>query len=73
LQHFGTLGTIVLLNAFLVGMATLALETSWGLLAVDPDVAEPLAVVAVCEAGPGFKYFDLYNDVAGVGKGEDSL
>jgi len=42
------------------------LETSCGLLAVDPDVAEPLAVVALCEASLHFVCFDLYNDVAEV-------
>jgi hypothetical protein len=35
---------------------------------VDPDVAEPLAVVALCEAGLDFVCFDLYDDVMDVGK-----
>jgi hypothetical protein len=35
-------------------MATPATETSWGLLAVDPDMTEPLSAVALCEAGLGF-------------------
>jgi hypothetical protein len=43
------------------------------LLAVDPDVAEPLTAVALCEAGLDFVCFDLYNNVAGLGKDEDLL
>jgi hypothetical protein len=39
-------GTIVL-REFLVPMVTSAPKTSWELLAVDPDVPEPLAVVAL--------------------------
>jgi hypothetical protein len=54
-------------------MATSAPQTSWELLAVDPDVAETLAVVAVFEAGQGFVFFDLYNNVAEVDEGEDLL
>jgi hypothetical protein len=30
---------------------------------VDPDVAELLLVVTLCEAGLGFVRFDLYDDV----------
>jgi len=39
-------------------------EIFWGLLAVDPDVAEPVAVVALCEASLGSLCFSLYNNVA---------
>jgi hypothetical protein len=42
-----------------VVVATPAPETSWGLLAVDPSVTEPLAVVALCEAGLSFVCFDF--------------
>jgi hypothetical protein len=50
-------GTVIILRAFLVTMANPAPEASWGLLAVDPDVAKPLAVVALFEAGLGFVMF----------------
>jgi hypothetical protein len=33
---------------------------------VEPGVAEPLVVLALCEAGLGFVSFDLYNDTADV-------
>jgi hypothetical protein len=36
-------------------------------------VAKPLAVVALCEVVLGFVHFDLHDDVAKVGDGEDSL
>jgi hypothetical protein len=39
------------------------------MLAVDLDVAEPLAVG--CVGWPGFVCFDLHKDVEEVGKGED--
>jgi hypothetical protein len=44
-----------------------------GLLTVDPDVGKPLLVVALCEVGLGFVFFDVYNDVAEVGEDEDLL
>jgi len=34
----------------MVAMVLGAPETSWGLLEVDPDVAEPLPVAVLCEA-----------------------
>jgi hypothetical protein len=40
---------------------------------VYSDVAEPLAVVALCETSLGFVRFDLYNCVTEVGEGEDLL
>jgi len=58
-------------QAILVGYATPTSETSCGLPAVDPDVAEQLAV-ALCEVGPGFICFDLYNDVPEGREGKDS-
>jgi len=54
-------------------MASTAPETSWGLLAVDPYVAEPVAVVALWEAVLCLVSFDFYDDVTEVGKSEDSL
>jgi len=48
-------------------------EIFWGLLAVDPDVAEPLATVARCEADLVSSCFYLYNDVGEVGEDEDLL
>jgi hypothetical protein len=71
LQHFGSLAILFLSGHFLVGMATLAPETFWGLLAMDSDVTEPLAVAALCEVGLVFVCFDLYYEVVDVGKGED--
>jgi hypothetical protein len=56
-----------------VALATPATETSLGLLTVNPHVAEPLGLVALCEAALGFVCFDLYNDVRKVGEGEHSL
>jgi hypothetical protein len=56
--------------AFLVAMVNPAQETSWGLLAVDLSVAEPLAALQLCEASLDFVCFELYNEV---GKGEDLL
>jgi hypothetical protein len=56
-----------------VAMAIPAPEASWGLLAVDPDVSESLAVVALCEAGRSSLCFNLYYDVTEVGKRNDSL
>jgi len=47
-------GTVVLFKAFLVAITTTT-KTSWGLLAVDPDAAEPLAV-ALCEVGLSFVF-----------------
>jgi hypothetical protein len=44
-------------------MTTITPGTSWWVR----------AVVALCEAGLGFVCFDLHNDVAEDGKGEDSL
>jgi hypothetical protein len=38
-------------------------ETSWGLLAVDPDVDEQLAVLALRYAGLGPVRFSLYDNV----------
>jgi hypothetical protein len=55
-----------------VAVDTSAPETFWRLLALDPDVAEPLVVVALYEAGLRFVRFGLYNNVAEVGEGEDS-
>jgi hypothetical protein len=52
-------GTNVLHRTFLVVMAIPTPESSWGLLAVDPDVAEMLAVVAPCEASLGFVSFNI--------------
>jgi hypothetical protein len=49
-------------------MATLAPETSRWLLAADPGVAEPLAVVALSEASLDFVCFNLHNDATEVGK-----
>jgi len=40
---------------------------------VDPDVAKLLAFVASCETGLSFVYFNLYDNVMEVDKGEDSL
>jgi hypothetical protein len=40
---------------------------------VDPDVAEPLKVEALCDADLGFLCSNLYNDVTEVSKGEYSL
>jgi hypothetical protein len=45
---FWTTVIILLLKAFLVVMVTPTPETSWELLAVDPDVAKTLAVVILC-------------------------
>jgi len=53
-------GSIILLRAVLVVMANPAPEISRGL---DPDVTEPLAVLALREAGLDFVYFDLYTNV----------
>jgi len=64
-------GTVTLFRAILVVTAIPAPEAYRGLLAVDSDVAEPLAVVPLGEAGLGFVCFDLYNDVMEVSKDED--
>jgi hypothetical protein len=44
-----------------------------GAVAVDQDVAEALAVVALCKVSLGFVCFEFYNDVMEDGKGEDSM
>jgi hypothetical protein len=44
-----------------------ATETSWGLLAVGPDMAETLAV-AFYEAGLCFVSFELHSDVTEAGE-----
>jgi ABC-type multidrug transport system permease subunit len=64
--------TIVFLRAFLVVMATPMPQTSW-LLAVDPDAAEALVIVAMCVASLGIVCSDLYNDVTKVSMVEDLL
>jgi hypothetical protein len=56
-----------------MAMAIPAPETSLGLVTVDPDVTESLAVVAIHETGLCLICFDFYNDVTGVGKREDWL
>jgi hypothetical protein len=40
--------------AFLMAMATASTREIFGILAVDPNVAEPLAVVTLCENSLGF-------------------
>jgi hypothetical protein len=54
-------------------MVSPAPETSWGLLAVDPDVVEQLAVIALHEATLGLVCFDLHNDITEASKGKDFL
>jgi hypothetical protein len=61
-----TVAALCPFQGILGAMAITAPETSWGLLAVDP-------VVALCETDLDFVCFDLHNDVAEDGKGEDSL
>jgi hypothetical protein len=46
-------GSVILLRALLVEVAAPAPQTTWRLLTVCPDVAELLAVVALCEAALG--------------------
>jgi hypothetical protein len=60
-------------RTFFATMAIPEPEIFWGLLAVDPDVAEPLATVARCEADLVSSCFYLYNDVGEVGEDEDLL
>jgi hypothetical protein len=69
LQNVGS----IVHGAFLVVMASLTLETSWELLAVDTGVAKQLSVVALCEAGLGLVCFDLHNIVTEAGKDENFL
>jgi hypothetical protein len=54
-------------------MATPAKETPWGLLSVDPDMAEMLHIVALCEAGLRLCKLPPNNDVTEVGMGQDLL
>jgi hypothetical protein len=54
-------------------MATPVPDAPWGLLAVDPGMAERLEVVVLCEVGLSFVCFSLYNDVKEVAKSEDML
>jgi hypothetical protein len=65
--HYG------LFMAFFMAMATTTPEISWGLLAVDPDVAKGKAAVALSEAGLHFVCFSLYNNVTDASKGDDLL
>jgi len=51
-------------------MAIPAPDTHWELLALDQDVAEPLAVAALCEVGLALVCFNLYSDVTEAGKGD---
>jgi hypothetical protein len=52
-------------------MATAAPETFWGLLAMEPDMSEPLPAVALCEAGLAFVCLHLYDGVTEVNEHED--
>jgi hypothetical protein len=40
---------------------------------MDPDVAKPLAIVALCYPRLGHVYFHIYNVVIEAGKGENLL
>jgi hypothetical protein len=64
-------GTVVLLRAFLVTMATSETKTYWGLLAVDLYVAKAVTVVVLYEVYLGFECLDLHNNITEAGKDQD--
>jgi hypothetical protein len=50
LQQLGVDSVVIFFGAFPMQVATTTPQTSRGLLAVGPDIAKVLAVVALCKA-----------------------